>query len=300
MTANQARQIMNWDDARIFLAIARHGQILGAAKALGLNHATVARRLNALETALNTTLFRRKTNGTELTTEGEGFLEFAEIMESASLAATEASGADSAVAGTVRIGAPDGFGVAFLAPRLPLLVERHPGLRIELVPVPRAFSLSRREADIAVTLERPREGRLVARKLTDYRLGLYASNAYLDRHGMPAGLGELPRHRLVGYVDDLLYTQSLDYTAEFSKDWRSAIAVSSAMGQTEAVRAGAGIGILHKFMASGDSGLVPVLPAHFLTRSYWTVVHEDLRSLRRVALVADFLAEMVANERAMF
>jgi len=291
---------MNWDDARIFLAVARSGQILGAARALGLNHATVARRLTALETALGSTLFRRKTNGTELTPEGERFLAFAETMESASLAATEAAGADSAVEGTVRVGAPDGFGVAFLAPRLPELVARHPGLRIELVPVPRAFSLSRREADIAVTLERPREGRLVARKLTDYRLGLYAARSYLDRHGMPQSLADLGQHRLVGYVEDLLYTASLDYTAEFLKDWRSTIAVSSSMGQTEAVRAGAGIGILHDFMARGDARLVPVLPAHRLTRSYWTVLHEDLRGLRRVALVSDFLTEIASRDRAIF
>lgn len=291
---------MNWDDARIFLAIARHGQILGAAKALNLNHATVARRLTALETALGSTLFRRKTNGTELTQQGLKFLEFAEFMESASLAATEAAGADSAIEGTVRIGAPDGFGVGFLAPRLGELVERHKGLLVELVPVPRAFSLSRREADIAVTLERPREGRLVARKLTDYRLGLYASRRYLDAYGTPRTTADLAAHRLVGYVEDLLYTATLDYTAEFLKDWRSMIAVSSAMGQTEAVRAGAGIGILHDFMARRDDTLVPVLPDQTLTRSYWTVVHEDLRSLRRVALVADFLVEVVARERAMF
>lgn len=291
---------MNWDDARIFLAVARSGQILGAAKALGLNHATVARRLTALEAALGSTLFRRKTNGTELTAEGERFLVFAETMESASLAASEAAGANSAVEGIVRIGAPDGFGVAFLAPRLPELVARHPGLRIELVPVPRAFSLSRREADIAVTLERPREGRLVARKLTDYRLGLYATQNYLDRHGTPQSLADLGGHRLVGYVDDLLYTASLDYTAEFLKDWRSTIAVSSSMGQTEAVRAGAGIGILHDFMARGDARLVPVLPQQRLTRSYWTVLHEDLRGVRRVALVSDFLTEIVSRDRAIF
>lgn len=291
---------MNWDDARIFLAVARHGQILGAARALNLNHATVGRRLTALEMALGSTLFFRRPNGTQLTSQGLKFLEFAEFMESASLAASEAAGADSAVEGIVRIGAPDGFGTAFLAPRLVELVERHPGLRAELVPVPRAFSLSQREADIAVTLERPREGRLVARKLTDYRLGLYASQAYLESHGTPGKPADLAAHRLVGYVEDLLYTPTLDYTADYLKDWRSSIAVSSAMGQTEAVRAGAGIGILHAFMARTDPALVPVLPGHTLTRSYWTVVHEDLRNLRRVAIVADFLAEIVARDRAIF
>ena len=291
---------MNWDDVRIFLAIARNGQILGAAKSLGLNHATVARRLTALEEALGTRLLARKTNGSELSAEGERFLVHAEAMESAMLAARQSSGADSAIEGTVRVGAPDGFGVAFLAPRLGELTARHPGLRIELVPVPRAFSLSRREADIAVTLERPREGRLVARKLTDYRLGLYATHRYLDRHGTPENLSDLAAHHLVGYVEDLLFSASLDYTGDFLPNWRSSLAVSSAMGQTEAVRAGAGIGILHGFMASADPSLVPVLPAHSLTRAYWTVVHEDLRTLRRVALVAEFLAEIVARDRTIF
>jgi len=291
---------MNWDDVRIFLAVARNGQILAASRSLGLNHATVARRLSALETALGSTLFQRRTNGTELTAQGERFLSHAETMESASLAAAEAAEANSTIEGTVRIGAPDGFGVAFLAPRLHLLVERHPGLRIELVPVPRAFSLSRREADIAVTLERPREGRLVARKLTDYSLGLYASQTYLDAHGMPDSVDDLKSHRLVGYVDDLLYTTSLDYTSAFSTDWRSRVAVSSAMGQTEAVRAGAGIGILHGFMARRDATLVPVLPERTLTRSYWTVLHEDLRAIRRVTLVSEFLADIVSKNRADF
>ena len=291
---------MNWDDVRIFLAVARSGQILGAAKALGLNHATVARRLTALEEALGSKLFIRKTNGSELSGAGERFLVHAEAMESAMLAANESAGTDSAIEGTVRVGAPDGFGVAFLAPRLGELTDRHKGLRIELVPVPRAFSLSRREADIAVTLERPREGRLVARKLTDYRLGLYAARSYLAAHGTPQTLDNLADHRLVGYVEDLLYTATLDYTAEFLKGWRSSVAVSSAMGQTEAVRSGTGIGILHAFMARSDPSLVPVLPQHTLTRSYWTVVHEDLRAIRRVSTVAEFLADIVRRDHAIF
>ncbi|HTM77728.1 MAG TPA: LysR family transcriptional regulator, partial [Devosia sp.] len=186
---------MNWDDVRIFLAVARQGQILGAAKSLGLNHATVARRLTALEQALGARLFVRKTNGSDLSSAGEKFLVHAERIESEMLAARGATDADSRIAGTVRVGAPDGFGVAFLAPRIGELAERHKGLRIELVPVPRAFSLSRREADIAVTVERPREGRLVARKLTDYRLGLFAARSYLDQYGTPASLDALSGHR---------------------------------------------------------------------------------------------------------
>jgi molybdate transport repressor ModE-like protein len=291
---------MNWDDIRIFLQVARQGQILGAAKSLGLNHATVARRLTALEESMGSKLVSRRTNGTELTLAGQRLLAHAEAMEAATLSAREASQADSEIAGTVRIGAPDGFGVGFLAGRLAELADRHPGLRLELVPVPRAFSLSRREADIAVTLERPQQGRLVSRKLVDYRLGLFASRSYLTRHGIPESLDALEAHRLVGYVDDLIYSASLDYTDTYLRNWRSSLAVSSALGQIEAVRAGAGIGILHYFMAQRDDDLVPVLPQHLISRSYWTVMHEDLRKIRRIAIVASFLAEIVQRDGAVF
>ena len=111
-------------------------------------------------------------------------------METQALAvASEIGGADLALSGTVRIGAPDGFGTYFLAAELGALAERHPGLTLQLVALPRTFSLSKREADIAVTLEQPTEGRLVSRKLTDYRLRLYASQDYLDRHGRIGALG---------------------------------------------------------------------------------------------------------------
>ncbi len=154
---------MNWDDARIFLAVARAGQILGAARRLELNHATVSRRIAALEEALGAKLFRRLTTGSELTPAGQRFLGVAERMEADMIAArAELAGEGGDVTGAVRIGAPDGFGVAFLAPRLGALTAQHRGLSIQLVPVPRSFSLSRREADIAITVERPTEGRLVA------------------------------------------------------------------------------------------------------------------------------------------
>ncbi len=292
---------MDWDDVRVFLAVARSGQLLGAARALNLNHATAARRITALETALGSRLFIRRTNGTALSAAGERFLPHAERMESEMLAAREAVGAeDLALSGTVRIGAPDGFGVGYLAARLGQLTERHPGLRLELVPVPRTFSLSRREADIAVTLERPREGRLVARKLVDYSLGLFASRQYLAERPAPRTADELGQHRLVGYVEDLIFSPALDYTAEVLRGWRSDLAISSAMGQLEAVRAGAGIGILHGFMARRDAQLVPVLPAIRLERAYWVAMHEDLRQISRVAVVAEHLATIVAADRRLF
>lgn len=292
---------MNWDDIRIFLSIARTGQILAAARRLGLNHATVARRLTALEDSVGTRLFDRSTSGCLLTEAGSRFFERAERIEAEAVAAEADLGGDTPeISGTVRIGAPDGFGVAYLAPRLGKLTEKHPGLTVQLVPVPRSFSLSRREADIAVTIDRPETGRLVAGKLVDYRLGLYASKAYLQAHGTPATPADLSAHDLIGYVEDLLYSPSLNYGTEIAKDWTARFEIASALGQTEAVRSGAGIGILHDFIARDDPDLVPVLPEIKLERAYWMVTHESSRPLRHVAAVQEFLRDQVACDRAMF
>ena len=292
---------MNWDDVRIFLAVARAGQILAASKRLALNHATLSRRLTALEEALGTRLFVRRTNGCELTAEGEGFLASAERMETEMLAAQSRLGrTDTAIAGTVRIGAPDGFGVSFLAPRMGRLIERHPELKIQLVPVPRAFSLSSREADIAITLERPEQGRLVSSKLTDYTLGLYASRAYVEAHGAPGDAEALKGHRRIGYVEDLIFTPSLNFTGEVMRNWNAGFEISSATGQTEAVRSGAGIGILHNYIARHYTDLVRVMPETSIQRTYWTVFHESARDLARIRIVADFLHEIVREARGIW
>jgi DNA-binding transcriptional LysR family regulator len=292
---------MNWDDVRIFLAVARAGQILGAARRLDLNHATVSRRVAALEEALKTKLFRRLTTGSELTPAGERFLAVAERMEADMIAArAEIAGDGEDFSGTVRIGAPDGFGVAFLAPRLGQLTAEHRELKVQLVPVPRYFSLSRREADIAITVERPTEGRLVAQKLVDYTLGLWTSRAYAEANGLPDTAADLPRHRLVGYVPDLVISPTLDYGAEFSPDWDAGFSISSALGQAEAVRSGAGIGILHTFVARQMPELVPVKTIPTIRRSYWLVYHESMRPLRRIQAVAGFIAAAVERERAIF
>ncbi|EJL53248.1 MULTISPECIES: LysR family transcriptional regulator [unclassified Rhizobium] len=292
---------MNWDDVRIFLAVARTGQILAASKRLGLNHATLSRRLTSLEESLKSRLFVRRTNGCELTAGGEVFLASAERMETEMLSVQANLGrTDTAIAGTVRVGAPDGFGVSFLAPRMGRLIERHPELKIQLVPVPRSFSLSQREADIAITLERPEQGRLVSAKLTDYTLGLYASRSYAELNGLPADAEGLKPHRRIGYVEDLIFSQSLNFTGEVMRNWNAAFEISSATGQTEAVLSGAGIGILHDYIARQHDELVRILPEISIRRAYWTTFHESARELVRVRTVSDFLQELVAAERHIF
>lgn len=297
-------EALDWDDARMFLAVARAGQMLGASRALGVNQATLSRRMAALEAALGAKLLVRRTHGSELTDAGAVLYETLERVETAMLGVqARLQGAGAAAAGVVRIGAPDGFGVGFLAPRLVTLAERHPALVVQLVPTPRGFSLSRREADLAVMVGRPEKGRLVARKLTDYTLGLYASPAYLAGRPVPRDTAALAEHRLVGYVDDLIAAPSLTYAAEFLRGWRSCVEMTSAIGQVEAVKAGAGIGALHNYLAIGpcrEGRLVRVLPGLRAVRSYWLAIHESLRDVARVRAAADWLTEAVRQEASAF
>lgn len=292
---------MNWDDVRMFLAVARTGQILSASRRLGINHATLGRRITALETAMQAQLLIRRTTGCELTPEGHALYASAERMEAEMLAMQAVTGPrDAAIAGTVRIGAPDGLGVSVLAPRLGDLTMRHPQLKLQLVPVPRSFSLSQREADIAITIERPEQGRLMSAKLTDYTLGLYASRDYLDRQGRPQAVEDLRAHARIGYVEDLIFSPSLNFTGEVMRDWDAGFEISSAIGQVEAVRAGAGIAILHDYIARDDHELERILPEISIRRSYWTTYHESLRDLPRIRTVIAFLQEIVAAGSAGF
>ena len=293
--------MLDWDHLRVFLAVARAGQMLAAARQLGLDHATVGRRLGALEAGLGTKLLERRTTGCELTPAGERLLGHAERIETEMLQAQSAIGnVDLALAGTVRIGAPDGFGTYFLAPRLGVLADRNPGLTIQLAPLPRSFSLPKREVDIAVTLQRPSEGRLIARKLTDYSLGIYAARDYLDRTGPIGHLTALTGRVLVTYVPDLVYSPALDYFEAFRELDARRLECASVVGQMEAVRAGAGVGILHDYAARRHPELVRLLPEHSYRRSYWLVTHADIHDLRRIKEVEGFIVDAVREARGLF
>lgn len=293
---------MDWSDARLFLAVARAGQMLGAARRLGISQATLSRRVAALEAHLGQVLLVRQAHGCTLTETGAALAARLERVEAEMIRAEETvEGGSAGPGGTVRVGAPDGFGIAFLAPRLGRLAERHPNLLLQLVPVPRAFSLSEREADIAVLVGQPHSGRLMVRKLTDYSLGLYAARDYLVRCGMPSGPDELARgHRLVGHVEDLIYAPGLNYTRELFRDWTSALEISGSVAQVAAVQGGAGIGVLHDYIARSQPDLVRILPEVTATRSYWIAYHETLRDTARVQAVAAFLGDLVREARGAF
>lgn len=292
---------MDWDHLRVFLAVARHGQLLAASRKLALNHATVARRLDALEADLGTVLFDRRPAGSVLTQAGERLLPVAEGIETALLGAAEGLRDDEAeVAGTVRIGAPDGLGNHFLARELGRFARQYPSLTVELVPLPRSFSLSRREADLAIGLDRPVEGRLIVSRLTDYSLGVYAAADYLAAAGTPKDADGLAEHVVVTGVEDYAYAPALDYAWALEDRSSRRFRCASVTGQMEAVRAGIGIGVLHDFAAADMPGLVRILPEMGFRRSYFMLSHPDSAGLRRVALCRQFITRRFEEERRRF
>ena len=292
---------MNWDDVRVFLAVARAGQFVGAARSLQVDHATVARRVTALERALNARLVERRTTGVLLTGAGTRFLAAAEHMETTFLQAqSELTDRDVELSGTVRVGAPDGLAAYYLANRFAEFAERHRAITIQLVPVPQVGPLSRREVDIAVVLEKPEAGRFVARKLTDYAIGLFASAGYLGRSGTPGRREDLADHSIVGYVEEFNYSPALDYVGELCGAAPIRFQCASAVGQLEAVRAGVGIGAIHDFIARRHPELIRVLPESGANRAYWLVEHEDTRGIGRIRAVHDFLVESVHQDRGDF
>jgi DNA-binding transcriptional LysR family regulator len=292
---------MDWDNIRVFLAVARSGQILAAGKALQLNHATVARKLDTLEDELGAKLFERRTTGSVLTAAGEALVTRAERIESELLQAnTELSGTEASVSGVVRVGAPDGFGTFHLAKALGQFANQHPALTIQLVPLPRTFSLSRREADIIVSIDRPKLGRAIIRKLTDYSLSVYASASHLKRFGKIRSAGDLADRLFVTYVEDMAYSRSLDYTAELSKLMPRHYECGSVVAQIEAVRAGEGIGVLHDYAAAHYPELVRILPDMRFSRTYWLMSHPDTHDTRRVAEVYRFIGESVTANGTKF
>jgi DNA-binding transcriptional LysR family regulator len=292
---------MDWDNMRAFLAVARQGQFLAASRVLKVNQATIARRVTALEGDLRATLFERSTTGVTLTEAGRELLTRAERMESEMLQAeADLRQQDVQLTGAVRIGAPDGITTYFLIPALKGLIERHPGIEIQLVPMPVTASLARREVDIAINIDEPAAGRFVARKLTEYGLGIYGAKSYLDGAGRPKTVEDLKDHRLIGYVENYTYSSALNYISELFGEHSPNFQCASAVGQVEAVRAGLGLGILHHFIAATVPDIEPLLTERNTRRSYWLVIHEDVRSLGRIRATVDHIVGEVTKRRSIF
>lgn len=272
--------------------------MLAAARNLGLNHATVGRQMAALEEELQCKLIERRVNGCTLTAAGEAMLATAERVESEFLQFE--SGLAGTIHGTVRIGAPDGFGNYFLAPRLAALSNKHSQLLVQLMPVTRNFSLSRREVDIVIGLDRPTHGNLIIQKLTDYTLSFYASVEFLAEHGPIERIEDLVDHPYITYVDESLTAPSMNYGRVIAGSMPRRFECGGILGQIEAVRAGCGVAIVNDFAAIEQPKLRRILPDYQFLRSYWLISHPDTHGSHRVTAVRRHIADSVGNSREKF
>ena len=291
--------MFDWNDLRYFLELHRSGRLLTTAKRLGTTHATVARHIENIERDLGTQLFAQHTGGYQLTPAGQALLKHAEAMENTALLAQEEMSQAISPLGQIRIGVTEGLGTMFLAPRMGELMQRYPGLEVELVSVPRFVSITNREADIAITLERPSADLLISRLLTRYRLSLFASPAYLENAPPLRDREDLSQHPWIGYVDDLLFSQELLFHHSFCRHPQVVFRSTSVVAQQQAAQAGIGIAILPQYMGLHDPRLVPVLPEEFIEREYWMCTRRELHRSVRLRLVWDFLVELCGREQGI-
>ncbi|MCG2841176.1 LysR family transcriptional regulator [Sandaracinobacter sp. RS1-74] len=291
----------DWNDYQIFLAVARAGKIARAAIALGIDATTVSRRLRRLEARLEATLFEQTREGQLLTEAGERLLAKVESMARAAADISESGRASGGLSGTLRVSVSEGFGSWFLARHLKEFAHAHPNLTVDLVASSGFLSPSKREADVAVVLSRPKAGPLIARKLSDYALRLYATPAYLAERGAPQQPADLAHgHDLVGYVPDLLYAPELRYLNEIcpEPELHPSLRSSSINAQHALIASGAGVGVLPCFIGDADPSLVPALPGQFIVRSFWLVMHKDNYSLARIEGWKEWLLDCVRRNQA--
>lgn len=282
---------MNWDDLRIFLAVARGRTLHAAARLLDVDATTIARRLARLEAATELTLFEHTPTGHVLTPRGQQLLVHAQAMEAAARAADANAGAEAGhVGGTVRVSVSEGFGGWIMAPYLGAFADTHPDIAVELAASTGFLNPSRREADIAIMLARPSSGPLTVRKLTDYHLGLYGPVGTAE----PESIAALQQRRLVGYVPDLIYSPALRYLDDVAGDLSAGLTSTSVNAQAMMVRRGAGLGILPCFIGDADPSLVRLLRADIdIRRAFWLVVHRDVRGIARVKAFVEWLDALI-------
>ncbi len=291
-----------WTDLRYFLELARAGTLSGSARRLGVEHTTVARRIQRLEEQLKTPLFDRRREGYRLTEVGQALMPHAEAMESAVLAAAEELGAGEAAArGRVRLGAPEVFGTLVVARYLRPLLEQHPDLRLDLLLLPRFANLATREADLGVTLDPPETGRYVVSRLTPVRYYLYGAPEYLATHPPIRSRDDLQQHAFVGYVEDFLLSSGLNFIDELGVIPDRRFSCTGMMAQYQAAISGVGLVMMPPYAVADDGRLLPVLADSFYAeRSFWLVTPADLFKLQRVRVVWDYLRRIAECEPQLF
>jgi molybdate transport repressor ModE-like protein len=295
----------DWNELRLVLAIQRAGSLTAAAKALGVDHSTAFRRLNALEARLGVRLFERLPGGIyQPTSAGQRMAAAAERMEDEALALDrDIAGGDHRLSGRLRITSSETLAYRVLTRHLARFREAHPGIVVELIIDNRVLSLSRREADIALRPIRPKEGDLWGRKLARVAWTLYGAPAYLEAHGGPvAGPTELGRHSLIGWEEATTGIGAADWLGRTATGDAFVYRTNSLVNQLGAARAGIGLALLPCYLGDGEPDLARALPEPVseLTGELWIVTHADLKGTARVRAFFDLVGEGLARERDLF
>ncbi len=290
---------LDWDDLRVFLAVARGESLSAAGRVLKRDPATVGRRITRLEEVMGAPLFARSPQGYGLTEAGTRLMAHAEEAEQAVMRGAEALDRQTGtLSGQVRIGAPDGC-ANFLLPQVcARIAASHPELELHVVALPRVVNLSKREADIAIAVSPPETGRLTVQKITDYHLHLVASRGYIHKHPPIERIGDLAGHPVVGYIPDMIFDKELDYLAEIGAD-HVTLGSNSVPVQLNMLRQGAGLGIVHDFALPFAPGLRKILPdAISLTRTFYLLRHAGDARIERLARVSEMVLDGVRSEVA--
>lgn len=288
---------MQWDDARIFLAIARAGSLSGASAALGLGLATVSRRLDRLETALAIPLFSRHQSGYRLTADGQALLVPAEALEHAARALGDAAQSQAQVAGVVRLATAENLANPLIAPSLAQLFARHPGLRVQLVSGVQTLNLHRRDADLAVRMTQPEAGHVTVRRLGTLGFGLYGSAAHVQGRAAGDGVPPFEGDAFIGWDDSHAHLPAAQWLARTLRGRPCRLETNTLSAQLAAAEAGLGLAVLPHFLAR-RAGLVCVAQQLGADQPVWLAMHSDLAHSRRVRAVADHLVALFEARRA--
>jgi DNA-binding transcriptional LysR family regulator len=292
--------MLDWDDLKTFLAIARHGTLSAAARVLKVSQTTMGRRLDHLHGRAGVTLLERTPTGFRLTSAGAAILGEVERMEDAALSLERIiTGEDRRLEGLVRVTAVDALAAHVLTAGLAPLQVRHPGIVVEIITDNRSLSLARREADIAVRLGRFDAHETVVRKIGEMSFAVYAAPAYLDRHGPPDWTNGASGHRVVRVQDDLLDTPDARWFAEQTAQAEPALLANSREVQLRAVAAGLGLGHLPCYLAADRADVVRLDTGLTVTREIWMGVHRDTRQAPRIVAVQDAIVNAIVQNRAL-
>jgi DNA-binding transcriptional LysR family regulator len=288
------KAMLDWNDLRYVLAVARAGGLARAAEALGVNHSTMFRRLNALEGQLGVKLFERLAGRYLPTEAGERLIGAAERIEAEALAADrEISGRDARLAGRLRVTASETLAYRLLTKEIARFRAAQPGIEIELLIDNRALDLSRREADVALRATRPAEGDLFGRKLADMAWAVYGSPAYLKVHGAPNDAAALAGHALIGWgLTAAPPVAAADWLGRHLPESAVVFRSSSLINQLVAARAGIGLALLPCYLADPEPEIVRVLPPiPELVLELWMITHNGLKNTARVRAFMELVGE---------